>query len=129
MFILRKTCTCSFMLFLSRIHISSLVAGRMCLLLTSAILFQYGTHSYPLLTMEDIGYSKFLSIRHISIVVAFNPLNAKLNPICHLLALIGAHHILHVSRIRVNELAVRRRPMHKGHLQDQTRPKACSMAR
>ena len=31
-----------------------------------------------------------------------NPLNAKLNPICHLLALLSAHHILHVSRIRVN---------------------------
>jgi len=31
-----------------------------------------------------------------------NPLNAKLNPICHLLALLGAHHILHVSWIRVN---------------------------
>jgi hypothetical protein len=31
----------------------------------------------------------------------FNPLNSKLNPICHLLALLGAHHILHVSRIRV----------------------------
>jgi len=31
----------------------------------------------------------------------FNPLNAKLNPICHLLALLGAHRILHVSRIRV----------------------------
>jgi hypothetical protein len=31
-----------------------------------------------------------------------NPLNAELNPICHLLALLGAHHILHVSRIRVN---------------------------
>jgi len=30
-----------------------------------------------------------------------NPLNAKLNPICHLLALLGAHHIFHVSRIRV----------------------------
>jgi len=29
------------------------------------------------------------------------PLNAELNPICHLLALFGAHHILHVSRIRV----------------------------
>jgi len=27
----------------------------------------------------------------------FNPLNAELNPICHLLALFGAHHILHVS--------------------------------
>ena len=33
-----------------------------------------------------------------------NPLNAELNPICHLLALLGAHHILHVSRIRVNEI-------------------------
>jgi hypothetical protein len=31
-----------------------------------------------------------------------NPLNAELNPICYLLALLGAHHILHVSRIRVN---------------------------
>ena len=31
-----------------------------------------------------------------------NPLNAKSNPICHLLALLGAHHILHVSRIGVN---------------------------
>jgi hypothetical protein len=31
----------------------------------------------------------------------FNLLNAELNPICHLLALLGAHHILHVSRIRV----------------------------
>ena len=30
-----------------------------------------------------------------------NPLHAELNPICHLLALLGAHHILHVSRIRV----------------------------
>jgi hypothetical protein len=33
--------------------------------------------------------------------VAFNPLNAELNPICHLLALLGVHHFLHVSRIRV----------------------------
>jgi len=30
-----------------------------------------------------------------------NPLNAELNPFCHLLALLGAHPILHVSRIRV----------------------------
>jgi len=35
-------------------------------------------------------------------VIEFNPLNAELNPICHLLALLGAHHILHVSRIRIN---------------------------
>jgi hypothetical protein len=32
----------------------------------------------------------------------FNPLNAELSPICHLLALLGAHHILHVSGLRVN---------------------------
>jgi len=31
-----------------------------------------------------------------------NPLNAELNPICHLLALLGAHNVLHVSRIWVN---------------------------
>ena len=31
----------------------------------------------------------------------FNPLNAELYPICQLLALLGAHHILHVSKVRV----------------------------
>jgi len=30
-----------------------------------------------------------------------NPFNAELHPICHLLALLGAHLIFHVSRIRV----------------------------
>jgi len=34
--------------------------------------------------------------------VPINRLNAELNPICHLLYLLGTHHILHVSRIRVN---------------------------
>jgi len=31
-----------------------------------------------------------------------NPLNTELNPICHLLALLGSHHILHISGLRVN---------------------------
>jgi hypothetical protein len=35
-----------------------------------------------------------------------NPLNAELNPICQLLALLGAHHILHVSRIRVKYIKI-----------------------
>ena len=35
--------------------------------------------------------------------LAVNPLSTELNPICHLLALLGAHHILHVSRVRVKE--------------------------
>ena len=37
-----------------------------------------------------------------------NPLNPELNPICYLLALLGAHHFLHVSRIRVKLLTFRR---------------------
>ena len=41
------------------------------------------------------------SIEHI------NPLNSELNLICYLLALLGAHHFLHVSRIRVKLLTLR----------------------
>ena len=33
--------------------------------------------------------------------LSVNPLNAELNLICYLLALLVAHHFLHVSRIRV----------------------------
>ena len=36
--------------------------------------------------------------------VVFNPLKPELNPICYLLALLGAHHFLHISRIRVKLL-------------------------
>jgi hypothetical protein len=35
----------------------------------------------------------------------FNPLNAELNPVCHLLALLGAHLVLHVSRVRVKNIS------------------------
>ena len=35
---------------------------------------------------------------------SINPLNTELNPICYLLALLGAHHFLHVNRIRVKSL-------------------------
>ena len=41
-----------------------------------------------------------------------NPLNPELNPICYLLALLGAHHFLHVSRIRVKLLTLRRRMLY-----------------
>ena len=37
-----------------------------------------------------------------------NPLKPELNPICYLLALLRAHHFLHVSRIRVKLLTFRR---------------------
>jgi hypothetical protein len=40
--------------------------------------------------------------------ITLNPLNSELNPICYLLALLGAHHFIHVSRIRVKLLILRR---------------------
>jgi hypothetical protein len=45
-----------------------------------------------------------IEIKHCCDIYFFdiNPMNAKLNPICHLLALLGAQHILHVSGVRVN---------------------------
>jgi len=36
-----------------------------------------------------------------------NPLKPELNPICYLLALLGAHNFLYVSRIRVKLLTLR----------------------
>jgi len=48
-----------------------------------------------------------LDIREIRLLTSIqnhiNLLNAELNPICHLLALLGAHHILHVGRERVKK--------------------------
>ena len=41
-------------------------------------------------------------------VQGINPLNPQLNPIYYLLALLRAHHFLHVSRIRVKLLTFRR---------------------
>jgi hypothetical protein len=45
-----------------------------------------------------------LEAREIKVSKLINPLNAELNPICHLLELLGAHHILYISRIRVNNI-------------------------
>jgi hypothetical protein len=42
-----------------------------------------------------------ITVCNISKNCDFNPLNAELNPYFHLLALLGAHPILHISRIRV----------------------------
>jgi len=48
----------------------------------------------------NVYFNVFLSV-HSCTLNTFNPLNAELNSICYLLALL-AHHFLHVSRIRVN---------------------------
>jgi hypothetical protein len=51
---------------------------------------------------EDLGVDGRVIIK-----IYLNPLSAKLNPICHLLALLRAHHIFHVSRTRVNKIRVK----------------------
>jgi transposase len=48
-----------------------------------------------------------LKLVNVHIQLGINPLNPKLNSICYLLALLGARHFLHVSRIRVKLLTLR----------------------
>ena len=52
--------------------------------------------------LHDIKYKSYYNTQF-----SFNPLNPELNPICYLLALLGAHHFLHVNRIRVKLLTFR----------------------
>jgi len=47
-----------------------------------------------------VGFA--MAYKEVPAVLSFNLLNVELSPICHLLALLGAHHIFHVSGIRVN---------------------------
>ena len=58
-------------------------------------------------SLDDLKFTvqinTLLTGRRVSVV---NPLNAELNPISYLLALL-AHHFLHVSRIRVKSLTLR----------------------
>ena len=55
-------------------------------------------------TLGTYSYAVFSRLRDYPSIKLFNPLSAELNSICHLLALLGAHHILHVSRIRVKTM-------------------------
>jgi hypothetical protein len=67
------------------------------------------THSGEILTPWQVSRKEAGQIffkRRYGSNSEFNPLNAKLNPICHLLVLLGAHHILHVSRVRVKWLYI-----------------------
>jgi len=43
---------------------------------------------------------------YISSYMKFNPLKTELNPICHLLELLGAHHIFHVCGLMVKRARV-----------------------
>jgi len=63
------------------------------------------SHSQRVCAEDSFSSSHFL---HEGLLLSpINPLNPELNPICYLLALLGAHHFLHVSRIRVKLLTFR----------------------
>ena len=93
----------------------------------------YCTHSLSSVPHSVDGLTKYAVIRknlaihfaiHSQYQISFqyieyfgvNPLNAELKPICHLLALLGAHHILLVSRIRVKYACVLFKDVYSEHL-------------
>jgi len=55
------------------------------------------TTIYQHLSLSHISRNMLLNRRLEN--AGINTLNAELNPICYLWALLGAHHFLHVSRI------------------------------
>ena len=70
---------------------------------------QLHTHNNPKLSSYLSGKLLQSARKHSAVVLSvnFDPLNAELNPICYLLALLAVHHFLHVSRIRVKSLTRR----------------------
>jgi hypothetical protein len=80
--------TLGFALQLRKKHEKTLVVVRKTCQSTVYILPKKNTHTY-------------ITKQYKTTTVQINPLNTKLNPICHLLALLGVHHILHISRVRV----------------------------
>ena len=61
---------------------------------------------------QALYMDRFLTLVHFGIPNCYkdviNPLKPELNPIFYLLALLGAHHFLYFSRIRVKSLTFRR---------------------
>jgi hypothetical protein len=66
----------------------------------------------PAIPMSFSSFNDLLHLKlgHGSFHPRLNTLNTELNPICHLLALLGAHHIFHVSMIRTNHFTIHWHP-------------------
>ena len=74
---------------------------KICMYLELQLL-KCGQYINQLLNMNSSGGSN-----GVNLFDTINPLKPELNPICYLLALLGAHHFLHISRIRVKLLTLR----------------------
>ena len=53
--------------------------------------------------LREVLMQKYKTFIVVNSMTYFNPLSPELIPICYLLALLGAYHFLHVSRIRVKQ--------------------------
>ena len=66
---------------------------------------KYGDRSSGLssfyINLQILSLVTLNTLINLKIILSFNPLNAELNPICHLLALLGGATIVVVSRLRV----------------------------
>jgi hypothetical protein len=81
---------------------------------TRCFLYWWNIFKYSLYQLQDTNcirkfcfiFGKYgcRKVKNNAFTNNINTLNTELNPICHLLALLGAHHILHVSGIRVKPL-------------------------
>jgi len=86
-------------------------ANKHSLILRTYIIFKKGkTSMRRLISIFVHGFlKKYVTSLYTKLCFkheCMNPLNTELNPICHLLALSATHHILHVSRIRVETKSV-----------------------
>ena len=107
-FFLNKNCASSWLF--TKIVVSLFFFFLLYSLLISQLLT---LHSFDKMVIMIVGAIRFLKQRawpilvyHAYIDSEINPLNAELNPICNLLALL-AQHFLHVSRIRVKSLTLK----------------------
>jgi len=80
---------------LSLTAVSSVSASQDCIALRQVSILC----AVSLYTVWEFGSDR-TKLRHTTAIL-INTLKPKLNPIYYLLALLGAHHFLHVSRIRV----------------------------
>jgi len=64
-------------------------------------------YNYYDIPASSLFISMCMNVDGLYLVYSLNPLNTELNLICCLLAILGAHHFFHVSRIRVKSLTLR----------------------